>query len=212
MLRRFLTILVGLLVALTPGINPAAAQDPATNPAAAQAAPTSICPPPNQALQGVANAGDLLVLNPCQVVTGHVDASRLSQYSSDDGDIHNQFTPDPEYQNLLTNQQETPGNLVVEIMPRDAGHLPVLPVGLHLTLWGALVYDMGHAWTELHPVYRVCIEGGFCYTSGPQYGGTPPASTGNPMVACRTETGQVCPGYKGQVPTYQQVAGGGSAP
>ena len=212
MLRRFLMILIVLLVALIPATNPAAAQDPATNPAAAQAAPTNVCPPPTQALQGVANADSLLILNPCQVVTGHVDASRLPQYFSDDGDIHNQFAPDPQYQNLLTNQQESPGNLVVEIMPRDAGHLPVLPVGVHLTLWGALVYDMGHAWTELHPVYGVCIEGGSCYTSGPQYGGTPPGSTGNPMVSCRTETGQVCSGYKGQVPTYNQVTGAGSAP
>src|SRR5919199_615846 len=202
MLRRFLMILVVLLVALIP----------ATNPAEAQAAPTNVCPPPTQALQGVANADGLLILNPCQVVTGYVDASRLPQYFSDDGDIHNQFAPDPQYQNLLTNQQESPGNLVVEIMPRDAGHLPVLPVGVHLTLWGALVYDMGHAWTELHPVYGVCIEGGSCYTSGPQYGGTPPGSTGNPMVSCRTETGQVCSGYKGQVPTYNQVTGAGSAP
>jgi hypothetical protein len=85
MLRRSLAILVGLLVALIPG----------TNPAAAQAAPTSICPPPNQALQGVDSPDRLLVLNPCQVLTGYVDASRLPQYFSDDGDIHNQFTPDP---------------------------------------------------------------------------------------------------------------------
>jgi hypothetical protein len=38
MLRRLLTILVGLLVALIPGTNPTAAQDSATNPSTAQAA------------------------------------------------------------------------------------------------------------------------------------------------------------------------------
>jgi hypothetical protein len=219
MLRKLLMILVGLLVALVgllvaliPGINPAVAQDSATNPSIAQAAPTtSICPPANQTLQGVDSPDRLLVLNPCQTVTGYIDASRLPQYFADDGDIHNQFTPDPQYQNLLTNQQETPGNLVVEIMDRDAGHLPVLPVGSHLTLMGAYVYDTGHAWTELHPVFGVCVEGGSCYTSGPQYGGTPPGSTGNPMQTCRTQTGQVCPGYNGQVPTYKQVTGSSGA-
>jgi hypothetical protein len=213
MLRRLLMILVGLLVALIPpGTNPATAQDSATNPSTAQATPTSMCPPPNQTLQGIDAPDRLLVLNPCQTVTGYIDASRLPQYSADDGDIHNQFRLDSQYQNLLTNQQETPNDLVVEIMPRDAGHLPVLPVGSHLTLWGAYVYDTGHAWTELHPVFGVCIEGGSCYTSGPQYGGVPLGSTGNPMQTCRTETGQVCPGYNGQVPPYKKVTGASNQP
>jgi hypothetical protein len=102
--------------------------------------------------------------------------------------------------------------LVVELMPRDAGHLPVLPVGRDLSLVGAWVYDTGHAWTQLHPVYGVCVEGGSCYQSGPQFGGTPRESTGNPREECFTETGQICPGYEGQVPTYEEVTGGGSAP
>jgi hypothetical protein len=202
MLRRWLTLLIGLLIALVIG----------TNPAAAQQAPEGSCPPPMQATQGVASPDRLLVLDPCQTVTGRVDVSPLPQYFSDDGDIHNQVIPDPRYQNLLTDQQETPGNLVVELTPRDAGHLPVLPVGRDLTLWGSWVYDTGHAWTELHPVYGVCVEGGSCYESGPQYGGTPRGSSGNPRETCRTETGQACPGYEGQVPTYQQVTGGGTAP
>src|SRR5215217_7974198 len=46
-------------------------------------------------------------------------------------------------------------------------------------LVGALIYDTGHAWTEIHPVYGFCVEGGSCYTSGPQYGGTPREGTGN---------------------------------
>jgi hypothetical protein len=152
------------------------------------------------------------VLNPCQTITGKIDVSDLPQYLSEDGDIHNQFAPDKQYRKLLTDQQETYGNMVVELMPRDAGHLPLLPVGPKLTLWGALVYDSGHAWNEIHPVYGVCVEGGSCYTSGPQFGGTPRESTGNPREECFTETGKICPGYEGQVPTYEEVGGEGAAP
>ena len=203
MMRKSLTLLLGLLVAILTCTNPVSAQE---------RNPQGLCPPPEQALEGVWDPDRLLVLDPCQTVTGQVDASRLPQYLSDDGDIHNQVTPDPQHQNLLTDQQETPGNMVVELMPRDAGHLPVLPVGRDLTLWGAWVYDTAHAWTELHPVYGVCVEGGSCYQSGPQFGGTPRESTGNPREECFTETGQICPGYEGQVPSYEEVVGGGSAP
>ena len=151
------------------------------------------------------------MLNPCQTITGKIDVSDLPQYLSEDGDIHNEFTPDKQYRKLLTDQQETQENMVVELMPRDAGHLPVPPVGPKLTLWGALVYDSGHAWMEIHPVFGFCVEGGSCYTSGPQFGGTPRESTGNPRETCRTETGKLCPGYEGQVPTYEQVEGEGAA-
>jgi len=202
MMRKSLTLLLGLLVALLTGTNPASAQE---------GDPQGMCPPPAQALEGVPDPDRLLVLDPCQTVTGQVDVSRLPQYLADDGDIHNQFTPDdPQHQDLLTDQQETPGNMVVELMPRDAGHLPVLPVGRDLTLWGAWVYDTGHAWTQLHPVYGVCVEGGSCYQSGPQFGGTPRESTTNLREECRTETGRICPGYEGQVPTYEQVVGEGA--
>jgi hypothetical protein len=204
MMRKSLTLLLGLLVALFTCTNPVSAQE---------GNPQSMCPPPEQALEGVPDPDRLLVLDPCKTVTGQVDASRIPQYLSDDGDIHHQVTPRPqEDQDLLTDQQETPANLVVETMPRDAGHLPVLPVGRDLTLVGAWVYDTGHAWTELHPVYGVCVEGGSCYQSGPQFGGTPRESTTNLREECRTETGQFCPGYEGQVPTYEQVTGERGAP
>jgi hypothetical protein len=208
-LRQSLTLLLGLVVALLVVTHTASARQASKAP---QAAPQGVCPPPSQALEGVWSPDRLLVLNPCQTITGKIDASKLPQYLSEDGDIHNQFSPDKQYRKLLTDQQETYGNMVVELMPRDAGHLPVLPVGPKLTLWGALVYDTGHAWMEIHPVYGVCVEGGSCYTSGPQFGGTPRESTGNPREECFTETGKLCPGYEGQVPTYEQVGGEGATP
>ena len=217
MLRQSLTLLLGLVVALLVVTYSASAREAPKAPKAKAAKPSQdarqgACPPPDQALEGVWDPDRLLVLNPCQTITGRVDVSDLPQYLSDDGDIHNEFILDPQYRHLLTDQQETYGTLVVELMPRDAGHLPVLPVGPKLTLRGALVYDTGHAWTELHPVYEVCIEGGSCYASGPQFGGTPRESTGNPREECFTETGKICPGYEGQVPTYEEVEGEGGAP
>ena len=212
MLRQSLTLLLGLVVALLVITHSASARQAPKAPKATQSAPQGACPPPSQTLEGVWSPDRLLVLNPCQTITGKIDVSDLPQYLSEDGDIHNQFAPDKQYRKLLTDQQETYGNMVVELMPRDAGHLPLLPVGPKLTLWGALVYDSGHAWNEIHPVYGVCVEGGSCYTSGPQFGGTPRESTGNPREECFTETGKICPGYEGQVPTYEEVGGEGAAP
>ena len=212
MLRQSLTLLLGLVVALLVITHSASARQAPKAPKASQSAPQGACPPPCQTLEGVWSPDRLLVLNPCQTITGKIDVSDLPQYLSEDGDIHNQFAPDKQYRKLLTDQQETYGNMVVELMPRDAGHLPLLPVGPKLTLWGALVYDSGHAWNEIHPVYGVCVEGGSCYTSGPQFGGTPRESTGNPREECFTETGKICPGYEGQVPTYEEVGGEGAAP
>jgi hypothetical protein len=206
MRRRFLTLLLGLLVALLVSPNAASAQEEEGQ------GLEDACPPPERALEGVANPDRLIVIDPCIVLTGWVVDYPLPQYLAGDGDIHNQFDNDPEYNYLLTDQQETPGNLVVELMPRDGGHLPVLPVGPRLVLVGALVYDVHHAWTELHPVYRWCYESeDTCYRSGPQFGGNPEISL-NPREDCITETGQRCQGYEGEVPPHEEVVGSGSDP
>ena len=212
MLRQSLTLLLGLVVALLAVTYSASAREAPKASKASSDTRQGACPPPSRALEGVWSPDRLLVLNPCQTITGTIDVSDLPQYLSDDGDVHNQFRPDPQYRRLLTDQQETHGNFVVELMPRDGGHLPVLPVGPKLTLWGALVYDTGHAWMEIHPVYRVCVGGGSCYTSGPQFGGTPRESTGKAKEECFTEAGRICPGYEGQVPTYEEVKGEDKAP
>ena len=208
MLRQSLSLLLGLVVALLVVTHSASAREaPKASKEAPKASKASqdACPPPERVLEGVWSPDRLLVLNPCQTITGKIDASKVPQYLSDDGDIHNQFVPDKQYRKLLTDQQETYGNFVVELMPRDAGHLPVLPVGPKLTLWGALVYDTGHAWMEIHPVFGYCVEGGSCYTSGPQFGGTPRGHTGNPREECWDEDGELCRGYEGQAPTYEEV-------
>src|ERR687890_242831 len=213
MLRQSLTLLTGLVAALLVATHSASAlqtpnalQAPKASEAPRGTPPIEgACPPPSRTLEGVWSPDRLLVLNHCQTITGKIDISDLPQYLAEDGDIHNEFKLDKQYRKLLTDQQETQENMVVELMARDAGHLPVPPVGPMLTLWGALVYDSGHAWMQIHPVFGFCVEGGSCYTSGPQFGGTPRESTGKAKEECFTEAGRICPGYEGQVPTYEEV-------
>lgn len=216
MLRQSLTLLLGLVVALLVVTHSVSARQspkaPKTSESPQGAPEGASCPPSSRTLEGVWSPDRLLVLNPCQTITGKVEVSDLPQYVADDGDVHIQFAPDKQYRNLITDQQETYGNLVVELMARDAGHIPVLVEGTKLTLWGALVYDTGHAWNEIHPLFGACVEGGSCYTSGPQFGGTPRESTGNPREDCWDENGKLCRGYEGQVPTYEEVGGEEAAP
>src|SRR5215211_8308928 len=101
MLRQSLTLLLGLVVALLVVTHSASARQAPKARKASQGAPQGAsCPPPNQVLEGVWSPDRLLVLNPCQTITGTIDASDLPQYLSDDGDVHNQFRPDPQYRRL----------------------------------------------------------------------------------------------------------------
>ena len=118
MLRPSLTLLLGLVVALLVVTHTALARQ-------ASKAPQGACPPLSQALEGVWSPDRLLLLNPCQTITGKIDDSKLPQYLAEDGDVHNQFAPDKQYRKLLSDQQETYGNFVVELMARDGGHLPL---------------------------------------------------------------------------------------
>jgi hypothetical protein len=135
-------------------------------PSPAQAQRISACPPPSKTLSGVWGPSRLVVLNPCQRVSGTVTQTTPEK----DGDTHVLLRVDPRYRHLLTNNQPIPGNLVVEIMPRDYGHLPVPSAGDRLQLTGAWVYDRNHRWTELHPVWSERINNGPVYRSGPRYG------------------------------------------
>jgi hypothetical protein len=131
-------------------------------------------------------------LNPCQTVSGTVK----KMFRASDGDIHFQLIVDQPYRYLL-NAANT-NVLVVGLMPRDGGHLPAPPIGSYVVLTGAWVTDEEHGWNELHPVWSESINGGPVYTSGPQYGGTPPQSNwGSAVASCRTERGAVCVGYPG---------------
>ena len=148
------------------------------------------CPTATQVLYGASEPGRLSVLNPCQTVSGTVK----KMFRASDGDVHFQLVVDQPYLYLLN--AANADVLIVELMPRDGGHLPPPPVRSHVVLTGAWVTDEEHAWNELHPVWSESINGGPVYTSGPQYGGTPPQSRYlSAGASCRTEGRAVCVGY-----------------
>ncbi len=96
--------------------------------------------------------------DPCRRITGSVQDVR----DEEDGDIHILVQLDPQYRDMLmpSNHSEQNGDLVVEFMPRDYGHLPRPSIGDRLVLVGAYVDDTEHSWAELHPVWAVSINDG----------------------------------------------------
>lgn len=152
------------------------------------------CPTPALALKGVYRPSRLRVLDFCRHATGRVASVRHEP----DGDLHIDVALDPEYRDLLApaNRTQQHGNLVVEFMARDGGHLPEPRVGQHIALTGAWVDDTQHGWDELHPVWAVSLNGRPPKHSGPQFGGSPEgARSYNAADDCRTASGKRCLGY-----------------
>jgi hypothetical protein len=154
----------------------------------------SPCPSPQNVLVGVYHPRRLTVLNGCHSVIGTVESISAEQ----DGDVHFDIAVGPSYSRLLSagNLAAQHGWLVVELMPRDGGHLPEPAVGDRVALVGAWVEDTNHSWHEIHPVFSEAINGGPAHTSGPQYGGSPPSGRSSGAAAdCRTPGGTRCAGY-----------------
>jgi hypothetical protein len=88
-------------------------------------------------LAGVYDPDRLTVLNACQRVTGTVESE--SPTVEQDGDVHFDIAVDPSYSRLLStgNFAAQHGWLVVELTPRDGGHLPRPAVGDRVVLVGA---------------------------------------------------------------------------
>lgn len=153
---------------------------------------------PSHTLRGVYHPDRLVVRDPCRRVTGTVDDVR----DEEDGDIHVLVAVDKQYRAMLmaNNRSEQGGDLVVEFMPRDYGHLPRPVAGDRIALVGAYVDDTEHNWAELHPVWAVSLNGGPVHSSGPQFGGSPPyAMSTNALATCHTNNGARCHGYDGEV-------------
>jgi hypothetical protein len=159
------------------------------------------CPAKSHVLDGVYHPERLEIMRVCQRASGTVRKVILEE----DGDLHIRLHLTATYTALTNdvNYAKQQGDLVVEFMPRDGGHLPPPAVGDFVTLVGAWVTDLGHGcsscaadgWNELHPVWRE-ILGGAVLTSGPKYGGSPAtARSNNAADLCRDENGQRCAGY-----------------
>ncbi|MCA1739490.1 MAG: hypothetical protein LC740_11900, partial [Actinobacteria bacterium] len=112
--------------------------------------------------------------------------------------LHIRLTLDDQYESLLSagNNSKQHGDLVVEYMARDAGHLTEPKTNDHLDIVGAWVSDIDHDWNEIHPVFSASLNGEPEETSGPQFGGSPTSDrSSNAAADCRTEAGQTCTGY-----------------
>lgn len=152
------------------------------------------CPSVRRTLSGVYHPSRLRVLDHCRRALGTVDRVRHEQ----DGDLHVDVALSYDYRSLLDAENVTAqrGDLVVEFMARDGGHLPEPHVGQQIALTGAWVDDTLHGWNELHPVWSVSLNGGATHVSGPQFGGSPSGDRSYDAAAdCRTQTGARCRGY-----------------
>jgi hypothetical protein len=136
------------------------------------------CPAKSHVLYGVYHPERLMIMRICQRASGTVRKVILEE----DGDLHIRVHLTATYVALTNdvNDAKQHGDLVVEFMPRDGGHLPRPAVGDFVTLVGAWVTDLEHGcssctaegWNELHPVWREILNGEV-FTSGPKNGGSP---------------------------------------
>jgi hypothetical protein len=174
-----------------PATQTSGGQPPAAVLAAARR--PAVCPPTGRVLRGVYHPSRLRVLDPCRHASGRVAEVRHEP----DGDLHINVALDRQYRRLLApGNSAQHGNLVVEFMARDGGHLPAPHVRDRIALTGAWVDDTLHSWNEFHPVWAVSLNGGPTRTSGPQFGGSPAGDrSSNAADDCRTATGKRCVGY-----------------
>lgn len=158
------------------------------------------CPHAGNVLLGVYHPERLIVLDACRHASGEVADVRTEE----DGDLHILVRLDSGSRYLVNRQNrlQQHGWLVVELTPRDHGHLPAPSIGAHVGLLGAWVTDTEHGWKEIHPVWQETLNGRN-FVSGPYAGGSPPYDrSADALAGCRTGTGKRCTGYGGG-PTAQ---------
>jgi hypothetical protein len=113
-------------------------------------------------LAGIYHPARLQVMNACETVSGTVD----KVIHEADKDYHIRLKLDSQYANLINakNTSQQYGDLVVEIIPMDAGKVPVPAVGQHISVTGAYVKDNDHGWMEIHPAWFINGQGSASYT------------------------------------------------
>lgn len=77
-----------------------------------------MCPAPEAVFKGTYHRARFKLLSPCKAASGVVRHITLEE----DGDLHIQLELDAGQDALLNAKNK--GLLVLELMPRDAGHLP----------------------------------------------------------------------------------------
>lgn len=109
----------------------------------------------------------LKIINDCTSVSGTISSIRVEA----DGDYHIGLNVDPQYQNLINeeNIQNQHGNLVLEVICQKpvkqesaikvcsnySGHIDIPNIGDHVIVTGPYVLDLQHGgWAEIHPVNK----------------------------------------------------------
>lgn len=130
--------------------------------AAAQTNTSSMGQGRSNPLAGVYHPYRLEVLAPLKTVSGVIYSIRHES----DKDYHINLKLDPQYANLINakNISVEHGCLVVEVIPMDAGKVPVPSVGQHVSVTGAYVLDKAHGWNEIHPAWLINGKGSVNYT------------------------------------------------
>ena len=163
------------LAAASAQVTTAPVGTPGLAAAATQVAPgdTGELPDPNPHVcagrdphTGIYHPKRLVVINPCETVTGTVDNVK----SEGDGDYHIRLALDAPYKMLINdaNIQNQQGDLVLEIpcvnnvTQADAqatcavidSRLKLAPPksGQHISVTGPYVNDTQHGWMEIHPI------------------------------------------------------------
>jgi len=136
---------------------------------------TSKCP--SNPTLGVYHPYRLEVRYPCMTVSGTVAIVRHEA----DKDYHINLKLDSQYASLINarNVSGEHGDLVVEIIAMEDGHVSVPTVGEHVTVTGPYVLDKDHGWMEIHPAWFVNGQGTASYTGAEAAASVQEALTGN---------------------------------
>jgi hypothetical protein len=139
----------------------------------------------SEPLAGVHDPTRLKILQACATFVGTVVSA--PKLNPSDRDVTFNASPDPAYASMLNDKNRKGGALHIEVIPMDQpgcksgqqitnaeGDLGVCsganvvfpPLGAHVRVTGAHVYDSWVGWNEIHPVWKVEIL--------PQTGPPPP--------------------------------------
>jgi len=117
-------------------------------------------------LSGVHDPQRLQILQACATFAGTV-VKGAHTYA--DGDSTVNVAPDPAYASMLNDKNRHEGGIHVEIIPIDqpgcksactGANVRTPPLGAHVRVTGAWVYDRWVGWNEIHPTWKVELLSG----------------------------------------------------
>jgi hypothetical protein len=134
-----------------------------TAPAQLRAAATTCRATP---LSGVHDPQRLQILQACATFAGTV-VKGAHTYA--DGDSTVNVAPDPAYASMLNDKNRSKGGIHVEVIPIDqpgcksgctGANVRTPPLGAHVRVTGAWVFDRWVGWNEIHPTWKLELLSG----------------------------------------------------